>query len=51
VISQHQKLLQFPQAETSLFQNPNLSAIAERNPKEIASLKNSLIAFCITYLF
>jgi len=39
------KLFQFPQAETSLLQNPNLSAIADKNPNDIATLKNNLTCF------
>ena len=36
------KLLQFPQAEISLLLSPNLSATEDKNPTEMASLKNSL---------
>ncbi|MFT6127326.1 MAG: hypothetical protein ACJAVA_001813 [Flavobacteriaceae bacterium] len=34
-----------------MFQNPNLSAIADKNPIEIALLKNNLIAFFIFTMF
>jgi len=46
------KIAPISSSRNILIQNPNLSAIADRNPKEIASLKNSLIAFYgITPLF
>lgn len=39
------KLSQLPQAETLLFHNPNLSAIADKNPIERVSRKNNFITF------
>ena len=37
------KLFQFPQAETSAFHHPNLSATAERKPAEMDKRKNNLV--------